>query len=87
MNQTETTIRQIVAKVAGISSDIPADLNLYLDLGVASVYALQLLMELEERFGVAIPDEDFVEATSIAGLTRLMDKLTEVHPQTEAVRA
>lgn len=35
-------------------------------LGVASVYALQLLAELEQAFGVSIPDEDFVEATSIA---------------------
>lgn len=77
MNNTENKIRQLVAEVAGVSPDVPADANLYLDLGVASVHALQLLTELEGRFDVMVPDEDFVEATSITQLTTMINALVE----------
>lgn len=73
---TEARIREIIANVTQLSREIPEDANLYLDLGVASVYALHLLTELEQSFDVAIPDEEFVAATSVAKLTRLMNELT-----------
>ncbi len=76
MISAESKIREIVARITGLRADIPGDANLYLDLGVASVYALNLLTELEQEFDAAIPDEDFVEATSIAQLAALMDRLT-----------
>jgi acyl carrier protein len=66
-----------VADIANLSADVAADADLYLDLGVASVHALQLLTELEEQFGVAIPDDRFVEATSIHDLTALMAGLIQ----------
>lgn len=75
MNNTESSIRQIVADIAGLPPETPADANLYLDLGVASVQAMQLLIELEERFDVQVPDEEFVEATSITQLVRMVDML------------
>ena len=75
MDPIQTKVRAIVAEISNISPDMPADANLYLDLGVASVHALQLLTELEEQFGVAIPDDRFVEATSITELTALMASL------------
>jgi len=75
MDATESKIRAIVADISNLPTDMPADANLYLDLGVASVHALQLLTELEEQFGVAIPDDRFVEATSINDLTALMSGL------------
>jgi len=75
MDPIETKVRAIVAEISNLPADMPADANLYLDLGVASIHALQLLTELEERFGVAIPDDRFVEATSINELTALMSRL------------
>jgi acyl carrier protein len=75
MTPVETKVRAIVANISNLPSDMPADANLYLDLGVASVHALQLLTELEDQFGVAIPDDRFVEATSINDLTALMSNL------------
>jgi acyl carrier protein len=33
-------------------------------------------MDLEEKFQVSVPDEAFVEATSIQRLTEMMEKLT-----------
>lgn len=75
MHPIETRVRTIVADISNLSPEMPANANLYLDLGVASVHALQLLTELEEQFAVAIPDDRFVEATSIAELTALMTDL------------
>lgn len=74
MDPTEHRIRQIVTEIAGLS-DVPADADLYLDLGVASVHALQMLGALEEQFHVQVPDDEFVEATSITRLTAMMNSI------------
>jgi acyl carrier protein len=86
MTSVETKVRAIVADISNLPVDMPADANLYLDLGVASVHALQLLTELEDQFGVAIPDDRFVEATSINDLTALMSGLIEERAE-DATRA
>lgn len=75
MTPVETRIRRIIADKAGLPLDAPGDANLYLDLGVASVYALRLLSELEQQFGVSVPDEEFVDATTINELTSMMERL------------
>jgi acyl carrier protein len=72
----EAGIRKIVSEISGIPGNADAQADLYLDLGMASVHALQLLTELEDRFGVQIPDDDFVEATSIEKLTALIQRLS-----------
>ncbi len=86
MDSVESKIRAIVASISNLSTDMPADANLYLDLGVASVHALQLLTELEDQFGVAIPDDRFVDATSINDLTALMNGLVQERAE-DAARA
>lgn len=75
MAGTESAIRKMLTDIAGIAPDVPSTGNLYLDLGVASVHAMQLLCSLEDQFGVSIPDEDFVEATSIAKITEMIQGL------------
>jgi acyl carrier protein len=75
MDTIETKIRSIVTNISDLPIDADANADLYLDLGMASVHALQLLTDLEEQFGVSIPDESFVDATSIAKLTSMMQGL------------
>jgi acyl carrier protein len=83
-NSTETHIRKMVSEIAGIAVDVPADSNLYLDLGVASVHAIQFLSNLEEHFGIAVPDEEFVDATSVAKLVAMVDGLLGPTGETHA---
>jgi len=71
----EADVRKIVTGISGISENADSQADLYLDLGVASVHALQLLTELEDHFGIQIPDDQFVEATSIAKLSELVNAL------------
>jgi acyl carrier protein len=75
--QTEYKIRTMLAEIGGVLPDVPSGADLYLELGVVSIQALELLTALEEHFGVAIPDEDFVEATSITRLTEMIDSLVK----------
>ena len=80
MKTIESEVRQIVSEITGLSPEIPADANLYLDLGVASVHALRLLTELEDHFDLRIPDQEFVEAISIDRLVELLKKMTASTP-------
>jgi acyl carrier protein len=63
-------IRDMWRRLTGLPHDVPSESNL--NLGVASVHALNLLTELEDQFGGVVSDEEFVSATSLAILTSLM---------------
>ena len=65
-------LRQVVVEVGQIAPDFDAQANFYTELGMPSVKALQLLMELEDRYQIQIKDEDFVEATSLNNLYSLI---------------
>jgi acyl carrier protein len=82
MENIENAVRQVVARVTGLVHDLPADADLYLDLSVASVHAVQILTGLEEGFGITIPDDDFVEATSVTKLTNMIANLVGSSPRT-----
>jgi acyl carrier protein len=75
MEAIENKVRETIANVTGLPQDVDGTRNLYFDLGVASVHALTLLSELESRFGVAVPDDEFVAATTVESLTALMAEL------------
>jgi acyl carrier protein len=75
----EQSIRSIIARLSNVPEDGDADADLYLDFGMPSVQALALLLELEECFGVSIPDEQFVESTTITKLTITLDGILNPH--------
>ena len=64
-----TTIRD----VTGVSQVLP-DQDFY-DAGVTSVQSLPLLLELEERFQVSIPDDQFVAARSARRLSEMIQEI------------
>jgi acyl carrier protein len=76
--EIETIVRAIVGRVApNVSSGFSADSDLYREVGVKSLAALDLLLSLEEQFGVCIEDESFGEARSVATLVALIARLVE----------
>jgi len=72
----EQELRQIVAEVCGIDPDFDRSAHLYFALGVPSVKAMMLLMVLEERYEIQVPDDQFVEAVSLEKLTAMVEGLT-----------
>ncbi|HEX3867333.1 MAG TPA: acyl carrier protein [Gemmatimonadaceae bacterium] len=78
------TIQSVAAKQFGldapdINPDTPID-----QLGVDSLGLLELLFELEDRFGVAIPQEDAVQAKTLRELAALIDRLTATPTQPQS---
>jgi acyl carrier protein len=78
MSQDELNARvaQVVARVARIdASAIALDKDLYREIGVKSAAALDLLLSLEEEFGISIPDQQFGDARTLASLADLVGGL------------
>ena len=69
MNDLETRGMTVLARVAGKSvSELRPEQNLVGDLGIDSVKALQLVMQLEDELGIEISDDDAAK----------MDKVSDV---------
>jgi acyl carrier protein len=64
-----------IRDVCGVDGLAP-DQDFY-DAGVTSIQALPLLMELEVRFDVAIPDERFVTVRNPRALSAVIQELKE----------
>lgn len=64
-----------IRDVTGVSQLLP-DQDFY-DAGVTSVQALPLLLELEDRFHVTIPDDQFVAARSARRLSEMIQDLSK----------
>lgn len=68
-------IREILVAINHRLNEADANTDLYADFGLASVHAITLLTDLEERFRIQVRDEDFIEARSISQLTAMIDAL------------
>jgi acyl carrier protein len=76
-DEATTIIQRIVAEVARLRdpATIPVDRDLYREVGIKSTAALDLLLSLEDAFGVAIPDERFGDARTVSSLVDLVGDL------------
>jgi acyl carrier protein len=68
-------LRQLLTELASLPEGFDEKADLYSDLGMASMKAMELLMILEERYGVRVPDEEFIEATSLERLAGMVQGL------------
>lgn len=71
---TLTRIQGLIARIAKIPPPEP-DMDMYV-AGLASVDALELLVELEDAFAITIPDDRFVDARTAANLATLVGGLS-----------
>ena len=59
-------LKEIVEEVAGIpAASVELDKNLEHDLGVDSLYMVEVVVAAEARFGVKIPDENVTDLLTI----------------------
>lgn len=71
----EDRVRKIVAKQLGLQGDeIALDKAFIEDLGADSLDIVELVMAMEEEFGIEIPDE---EAEKIQTVKDAVDYITE----------
>lgn len=65
-----STVIELICKVGGLSHLEP-DQD-YFDAGVTSVMALPLLLEVEDRFQVSLPDDQFIAVRTARSLSDLV---------------
>ena len=68
-------VKTLVAEQLGISADeIKAESNIIEDLGADSLDVIEMLMALEEEYGISIPDEEINQIKTIAQIVELIEK-------------
>lgn len=72
METLKRELRQLLTELASLPEGFDENADLYRDLGMTSMKAMDLLMALEEHYGVRVPDEEFIEATSLERLAGMM---------------
>ncbi len=73
----ETRIAALIRRVSKEKGDwpLPADADVFRELGVESTAALDLLFSIEDEFGVAVPDDAFSSARTVRKMTELVSAL------------
>lgn len=78
-NEQLDSIVGIICKIGSVTGIEPGQ-DFY-DAGFISVNALPLLIELEDRFNVVIPDDRFIAARTPQSLSELVSSLNGSSPQ------
>jgi acyl carrier protein len=66
----EGKVADIVCRLANLATLAPE--QDYFDAGLASVQALELLLEVESEFGVSLPDDQFASVRNVRQLAGLI---------------
>jgi acyl carrier protein len=76
MDELTIELRSLLVDVApSLNVGFDENAHLYNELGLPSVAAMELLLRLEERYRISIPDDEFIEATSLRALHSLVTHL------------
>jgi acyl carrier protein len=70
-------VKTILARQLRVSPDkVTMDAQIKRDLGADSVDILQLLMRLEDDYGIRIPDQELAKFETVGDVVNFLDTLT-----------
>ena len=70
----EEKIKSIIAEQLGVKAEeVTPEASFIDDLGADSLDTVELIMALEEEFGIEIPDEDAEKMTTVGDAIRYID--------------
>ena len=62
-------VTEIIVEQLGVSADqVKPESNLFEDLGADSIDAVELVMAVEEEFGIEVPDEEAEKLRSVGDI-------------------
>ena len=71
----EERIKDIIVEQLGVNADqVTPEAKLMEDLGADSLDAVELVMALEEEFGIEVPDDEAEKLTSMGDIKTYIDK-------------
>ena len=71
-------VKEILARQLRVSPDkVTMDAQIKRDLGADSVDILQLLMRLEDDYGIVIPDQELAKFETVGDVVNFLDGLKE----------
>ena len=69
-------VKKLIAEQLCISTeDIADDANIVEDLGADSLDVVEMLMTLEDEYGISIPDDKMEDVKTIPNLVKLLEEL------------
>ena len=75
MTTFETVAKVIADRVGCDVSEITAETNVRDDLGMDSLDAVELIMELEEELGITMPSDKTADLKTVGEIVALADSL------------
>lgn len=76
MSEARDRVLEVLARVARVDvSELTADKDLAADLGLDSAKGLELLVEIEERMGLEIPEEAPPRFKTVGDLVGYLEKM------------
>ncbi len=67
-------VTEIIVEQLGVSADqVKPESNLIEDLGADSLDAVELVMAVEEEFGIEVPDEEAEKLRSVGDIMSLVE--------------
>ena len=71
-------VKEILARQLRVSPDkVTMDAQIKRDLGADSVDILQLLMRLEDDYGIVIPDQELAKFETVGDVVNFLDSLKQ----------
>lgn len=72
---SEAKIKDIIVEQLGVSADqVTREAKMIEDLGADSLDAVELVMAIEEEFGIEVPDDEAEKLTSVGDIVDYVDK-------------
>ena len=74
----EEKVKAIIAEQLGVKpEEVVPDASFVDDLGADSLYLNEIVYEIEEKFGITVPDEAFDEMQSVGQAIRYVMKVAK----------
>ncbi len=82
MSNTEQDVFEVVSSVLGLEIEQIDSTSSFQDLGADSIDVVEVVIAIEDKFGVDIPDEKAEQITSIKQLVDCIEEIQEINSTT-----
>ena len=75
MSDIEAKVKEIIVEQLGVNADqVNPEAKMIEDLGADSLDAVELVMAIEEEFGIEVPDEEAEKLVSVGDIIAHVEK-------------